>query len=154
MLKIRIRDIPASEREYRFEIDQSQLAPTLVGRDDLGFAGVARAVFFLSRIASTINMRGVISIPAKFACARCLEEYESTITIRLKIVLSKADEDSREEEDIGHGYYQGEELDLVEWGMEHISLNLPQTFLCNPDCKGLCPNCGVDLNQGSCTCEK
>lgn len=153
-MKIRIHDIPAMEREYRFEIDRSQMAPAFEGRDDVRCLASGRAVFVLSRIASTINMRGTISIPAKIECSRCLGDFEGTVETRLKIVLSKAEEGREADEDIGHGYYRGEELNLADWSVEHISLNLPQTFLCSPECKGLCPDCGADLNSGSCTCEK
>ena len=37
---------------------------------------------------------------------------------------------------------------------EDIFLDLPSKLLCSEDCKGVCPRCGKDLNQGSCSCEK
>lgn len=45
-------------------------------------------------------------------------------------------------------------FNLDELVTDDIFLNLPAKFLCNEDCKGLCPRCGADLNDGSCSCKK
>lgn len=44
-------------------------------------------------------------------------------------------------------------LDLDEVCEGDIFLELPSKFLCRPDCKGLCPVCGKDLNEGQCQCD-
>ena len=43
-------------------------------------------------------------------------------------------------------------LDLHEGVRQYILMSEPAKPLCRPDCKGLCPNCGADLNQGACRC--
>lgn len=43
-------------------------------------------------------------------------------------------------------------LDLAEAATADLFLELPSKFLCSPDCKGLCPQCGKNLNFESCTC--
>ena len=45
-------------------------------------------------------------------------------------------------------------LELDEPLTEAVILEFPMKNLCREDCKGLCPNCGQDLNEGSCTCSK
>ncbi len=45
-------------------------------------------------------------------------------------------------------------FDLDPLITEDIFLDLPSKLLCSEDCKGVCPRCGKDLNQGSCSCEK
>ena len=47
-----------------------------------------------------------------------------------------------------------ETLDVDELVTEDILLDLPSKFLCSPDCKGLCPRCGKDLNEGDCGCRR
>ena len=47
-----------------------------------------------------------------------------------------------------------DQLDLDQLLTEDILLDLPSKFLCSPDCKGLGPICGKNLNQGDCGCEK
>jgi len=46
----------------------------------------------------------------------------------------------------------GDHIDLEPMAREAVVLGLPLAPLCRPDCKGLCPSCGADLNQGPCGC--
>lgn len=45
-------------------------------------------------------------------------------------------------------------LDLDELLREDILLEMPSKYLCGPDCKGLCPKCGKNLNEGNCGCDR
>ncbi len=51
------------------------------------------------------------------------------------------------------GYYQEGGLVLEDVLREQVLLSLPARTLCSPDCKGLCPRCGHNLNTDPCTCE-
>ena len=46
------------------------------------------------------------------------------------------------------------QLELDDLAISDILLELPSKFLCNDDCKGLCQNCGKNLNKGECDCSK
>ncbi|MBZ0251760.1 MAG: DUF177 domain-containing protein, partial [Candidatus Methylomirabilis sp.] len=48
--------------------------------------------------------------------------------------------------------YDGEKIDLTALLDEQLSLNAPIQPLCRPDCRGLCPVCGADLNTIPCSC--
>ena len=50
------------------------------------------------------------------------------------------------------GYYQGEGLLLEDALREQVLLALPLKVICREDCKGLCPHCGANLNDGQCSC--
>lgn len=56
--------------------------------------------------------------------------------------------------DVFHTYKNilGEPIDLTEGIREDILITFPQSFHCRPDCKGLCPSCGANLNEGDCGC--
>jgi uncharacterized protein len=58
----------------------------------------------------------------------------------------------------GEGYYlvpaRAQEIDLRQALREEVLLALPQFVECRPDCKGLCPTCGANLNEGPCGCGK
>ncbi|WP_228430478.1 YceD family protein [Baekduia soli] len=43
-------------------------------------------------------------------------------------------------------YVDGEVIDVGAWTRDSLALGLPAQILCRPDCLGLCPECGVDLN--------
>lgn len=75
-------------------------------------------------------------------CMRCLEEAAPVIAV-----------DAREVQQAGGGeelespYVEGDELDLRQWAHDAFALALPAQILCRPDCAGLCPQCGADLNK-------
>jgi len=76
-------------------------------------------------------------------CYRCLGEAE----FREKIVASEyQDADPGAEEELRTPYLEGHVLDLSAWARDAAALALPETILCRPDCAGLCPECGRDLN--------
>ena len=45
-------------------------------------------------------------------------------------------------------------LDLSQLALEDVFLSLPSKLLCSEDCKGICPQCGKNLNEGPCDCKK
>ena len=80
-------------------------------------------------------------------CFRCLKDTEKEI-----IALFCEEYSERPVED-QYGFKSGL-LNLTEGAEEAVLLNLPTTLLCREDCKGLCINCGADLNEGECSCDK
>jgi len=67
---------------------------------------------------------------------------------------SKADADVEAGKDLDITYLAGDLIDLADFTTEQIQLQLPFQPLCKEDCKGLCVNCGTDLNVGRCACSK
>ena len=57
-----------------------------------------------------------------------------------------------EEDDLSTAFYENDAIDLGQLMMEQFQLALPMKPLCREDCKGLCPNCGMNLNTGTCDC--
>ncbi|MBM3211747.1 DUF177 domain-containing protein, partial [Candidatus Poribacteria bacterium] len=56
-------------------------------------------------------------------------------------------------DDIGIGYYTGDCIELSDDFRESLLLELPIRILCSENCKGLCPKCGQNLNDGKCDCK-
>jgi uncharacterized protein len=69
-----------------------------------------------------------------------------------KDLFSDSKEAQLERSDLDTDVIEGNELDLTEVAREQILLNLPETVLCREDCRGICPTCGKDLNEGDCSC--
>lgn len=82
-------------------------------------------------------------------CGRCLEKFSSN----QKIAVNEQFISGLKTEVDGTVYrFHGDYLDLTECLAEQALLSLPITFLCNPDCLGLCVECGKNLNSGKCQC--
>jgi uncharacterized protein len=64
----------------------------------------------------------------------------------------KADEHEIEEDDLSTAFYRDETIDLGEMVREQFYLALPMKPLCSEACKGLCPQCGTNLNRATCDC--
>lgn len=96
-----------------------------------------------------------ISYSYETKCDRCFETTIKEVTTSLSAKLedySKDYEDNDEEnEDII--YYNKGSLDLEEQILMEVASSLPMKTLCDENCKGLCLECGIDLNKESCTCQ-
>lgn len=80
---------------------------------------------------------------ADLRCVRCLAEWSEPIEARGNQHFSRVpDED-------GRAIVSGE-VDVGEAAREEIAYALPPAPLCRPDCQGLCPVCGTDLNEDPC----
>ena len=57
-----------------------------------------------------------------------------------------------EDDEYAVSFFEGDGIDIAPALLQALLLELPMQPLCRPDCKGLCPDCGADLNQQPCTC--
>ncbi|RKU17859.1 hypothetical protein C6500_14740 [Candidatus Poribacteria bacterium] len=85
-------------------------------------------------------------------CRRCINPFEVDITTTLGLLFSLGNESSELDED-DERYYDGETLDISEDVRRALVLEIPTWSLCSETCKGLCPECGTDLNTTECSCE-
>jgi uncharacterized protein len=122
---------------------------------DLAASG-AGADVTVTELGSGYLVRGQIHGGAQVPCARCLEPAQIDLSMPILTTFTRgADEPEAiddEDEDVDYSTFEGDEIDLGELFREQMLLAVPMTPLCREDCKGLCPQCGQDRNQGSCTC--
>jgi uncharacterized protein len=83
-------------------------------------------------------------------CRRCLGD--ATAEVRDQVHLIFAEAGDPDDPDVYSLDPDARELDLRQAVREHWVLDAPTYALCRPDCKGLCPTCGIDLNAGDCDC--
>lgn len=99
----------------------------------------------------TLNLEATVKYTT--SCARCLTEVnESRVIVFEKTVVTENTEIQNEENDDYITSVDGY-IDADETLTEQILLELPSKHLCKEDCKGLCPKCGTDLNNGQCSCD-
>ena len=100
-----------------------------------------------------LEIRGTGKITVGIPCDRCLEEVEVPfdLSIAQKLVApDRADQDALEEQE---AFMEGYSLNIDSLIDNEITTSWPMKVLCRPDCKGLCPVCGKDLNTGACGCD-
>jgi uncharacterized protein len=97
-----------------------------------------------------------VSAVVALECSRCLCDFEMEITTQFTMTLKKGNPGTvSEDSDIPVLFYDAAE-GLVEIGAtvaEEIGVNVPMQPLCDDLCKGLCVNCGADLNNEECNCK-
>ncbi|HWD70623.1 MAG TPA: DUF177 domain-containing protein [Solirubrobacteraceae bacterium] len=74
-------------------------------------------------------------------CMRCLESADTTYEVDAREVSQPG-----AGEELDSPYVEAGVLDLAAWARDALALNLPRAILCRPDCAGLCPVCGENLN--------
>jgi uncharacterized protein len=105
-----------------------------------------------------VELRGQLRTKIAVACGRCLKSVELPIEVafteRFTPAVTWKNEEQHEltEEDLDLSAFDGEGIELDDLVKEEILLAMPGHVVCRDECKGLCPNCGVDLNAGSCNC--
>ena len=86
-------------------------------------------------------------------CRRCLTPVRVPVAEDLHLLLVEADDEEAGDSDVYLLDPRARDVDLRPALREQWLLAAPVFALCREDCKGLCPKCGADLNQGPCDCE-
>lgn len=141
-----LKESVGSNRSY--QLDES------IGTDDITSV---KGLVILTRIRNGIMVNGKMSAKVTGICSRCLkpidyelnydfvEEFLSSINMSEAQYLS-GELDSPTIDD-------NQVLDLSEVIRQYTILSMPIKPLCRPNCAGICPICGHDLNQGHCQCQ-
>jgi uncharacterized protein len=119
------------------------------------------ATFANERILTLVSVRANFSLP----CSRCLRETGLAIIGNLRYLFTLRPSKDDDSEDNSGADDDGDvdvipvdafqaELDMRQYIWEVLLLNLPERVLCAVDCKGLCPICGRDKNEGDCDCRE
>jgi uncharacterized protein len=106
----------------------------------------------------TYRIVGQAAATLELTCSRCAESFrvpiDAAFDLRYVPHSENAGDEEREveEDDLTTAYYRDETIDLGDLAREQFYLALPMKPLCAEACKGLCPQCGMNLNQGTCDC--
>jgi len=105
-----------------------------------------------------VSFSGRIRTSAHLPCSRCLESYSLPLDLPFDLLYTTAPDaakgaDHRIDDDmVTRMHFDGARIDLKALLTEQLYLGLPLKPLCRPDCLGLCPRCGTNLNAGDCAC--
>lgn len=114
--------------------------------------GFVRGTIEFTRTDRGIFAEGQLHSQVQPDCARCLETFSQPLDLHLEAQFGSPPIEPQGEEIFPIGV-KGV-LDLTEALREYILLNLPMRPLCKPDCRGLCVECGKNLNEETCNCAR
>ncbi len=154
-----LRAPTGASRHYEVDEPASELQALLDG-DGITLRSPIHGAVTLMHTTEGILVTGILDIIVETTCDRCLELFEVPVEIELE-------ETFRPSIDIKSGAalprVAGEELatridehhilDLLEVVRQDTLLAIPMHPVCQPNCAGLCPQCGQNLNEGQCDCE-
>jgi len=128
--------------------------------DDEGYAIVSpvHLVMDVQKQGDVFRATGRVEGTLRLECGRCLELFDvpvaETFELRYVPAAENAGEDEREvsDDDVTTAFYRDQTIDLEELMREQFQLALPMKPLCDEACKGLCPQCGANLNTNPCDC--
>ncbi len=135
-------ELDLSERE--FELRE---LPRVAGRAD--------------RIGADVRLRGEINAHLTAPCDRCLNDVPIPAAIPFDLLYTPREAGTAEtgevelhKRDLDFATFENDEINLDDLVLEQIELDLPSRLLCRKDCRGLCSQCGADLNTETCRCER
>jgi uncharacterized protein len=102
----------------------------------------ALAELTVTRASSGTVLELALDVSLAGPCFRCLADAELALSLQLREYEATKPEGDEERTE----YLEDDRLDLSSWAHDATALALPDKILCRPDCAGLCPVCGKDLN--------
>jgi uncharacterized protein len=125
-----------------------------LGIEDL-FAGLIKANIKLDKSAHQIVLNAESNANYKFVCDRCSADCESDVSTKFQLVyIFSSQKVESEDSNVKYITPDVDKINISEDLKEYLLLSIPMKNLCSPDCKGLCPICGINLNVKKCKCKK
>ncbi|HIC92445.1 MAG TPA: hypothetical protein EYP21_10395 [Syntrophaceae bacterium] len=157
-MKIKCEDIGDSGLTSSFLKDVDWLNELIsdLKTKDFSFSKPMNLTLTATRSGGNIFIRGKIKTTVILSCARCLESFEYPVNTDMNLTFVPASERPLQVEDTPAEleFYEGDTIDLSKDMRDQILLAIPLKPLCKDSCKGLCPQCGVNLNMESCNCHR
>ena len=121
------------------------------------WAGLVRGAIELEKSGEVYTAHGWLEATVVVPCSRCLLPHPVPLHVEVDetVVLEQIDEPASFQEgeaDEPIPILSGDSIDLSEVVRQMLILAVPPRTLCRPECRGLCPHCGIDHNQGECSC--
>lgn len=164
-MKIEVQHIPSNGTTliYRKGANEFSVLDEMAAQDECRFNEPIDIELKVIPEKDLIKVKGCVSTIIQMTCSRCLLNFDLPIRQKFTLRFSKQiPSDINTEDDnveltadqIGVIYFQGEEINFKDSIQEQVVLALPIKPLCTESCKGLCQQCGADLNTQPCGCEK
>ena len=133
---------------------EAQISEVSVGSETYRVCGGTPVDFvFTNTGRGRAKLEGKAEFTFEAACDRCLKPVKQKVALSFDREVwapdTAADPSAYEEQPFMDGF----QLNVEDLLISEIVTSWPMKILCKPDCKGLCPTCGRDLNTGMCDCD-
>jgi uncharacterized protein len=155
MLRLEIGAVPEGVSSAELESNPSEWGePVEVGR----LEAPVRLKLDVTRKGQDLYLKGKASVRAVLQCGRCLEEYTCDLAAPIGVWVvvggSAGGSDTEKRENVIEVKNGARYADLTEHVRSELLVQLPLKQVCRDDCKGLCPECGTNMNLDTCGCKK
>jgi uncharacterized protein len=145
-------------REPHLRIERTDAPSAFEAEEAYRLVAPVRLQADLHKDHEKVRLAGTVATEIELACSRCADPY--TVPVRASFDLlylpaasaETAADHEVQEDDLNTSYYREGVIDLADLVREQLYLTLPMKPLCQEVCRGLCPECGTNLNTGSCDC--
>lgn len=164
-MQIHIDQLIDTELGLEFE-EKPESFPVLaemIKNKEIDFSAPIKTRLRVFRIGDFIEAEGVFETAIRQVCGRCLKEFKTQLSSEVALTytpenLRNREDLSRDEielspEDAGLITFSGDRINLRDGVQEQLVMALPLRPLCRESCKGLCPQCGANLNEADCGCD-
>ncbi len=149
-------------REARGRVDRSIAASVLPLSGDEAFRVQApvHLAFDIFKDGLQFRLVGGVRTTLALSCGRCLDDIELPVDLPFDLLYlphaknAGEGEVEVEDDDMATAFYSDEQIDLGQLVLEQFYLAVPMKPLCRESCRGLCPECGTNLNTGTCSCTR
>jgi len=135
-MRIYVDKIPEDGLELFEKIKPEELA---VDSEGISFIKPIDVKANVLKSGTEIFVDIALEAPVEYTCGKCLGKFEDVFRKKFKVELEVK---------------PAEVVELNDEIRQEIILDCPMKIICKPECKGLCPNCGQNLNTGECDCRK
>jgi len=129
---------------------------TICPVDGLEVVGPVTGEITVQNTGLLMVVLGQLRATVRTNCVRCLRPTEEPLAIEIEEEFASEgappEVDTIDREDPERSAIHDYVLDVREFVRQQVAVNVPMSSLCRPDCRGLCPNCGRNLNDGPCDC--
>lgn len=157
-MKLNIEQISDDGLELDYQEPAESFSYLRGDSGELAVNAPVRVTLLARKSSGGVTVKGNIRGTVTLSCSCCLITFSEDISHDFyynclpEAAMEEVEELSNEDADTY--YYSGGEIDVTALVQEQVALSVPLRPLCKEDCKGLCPKCGADLNQGECGCQK
>lgn len=144
-------DFDVLESKQHFDLD----SPDCFLTEDVKIQGK------LEKIGQEILCKASLETGLSVKCSRCLNDFSYPVKGKFNVHFSPrietekfAGEVELTDSDIEQEFYEDEQINLSSPARDLVLLSVPQIRLCKEDCAGLCNQCGINLNDNQCGCDK